>query len=52
MKMGASLKEITTAYKRKPSETWNKILNSKPIFTKREAAYMIKMVEQLRKESS
>lgn len=51
LKMGTLLKEITMGYKKRPSDSWDKILHSKTILTKREAEAMLKTVAKLRKES-
>jgi len=51
LKMASLLKEMTKEYRLKPSTAWNKILNTKPILTKKEATAMLKTVAKLRKES-
>ena len=51
LRMGTLLKEITMGYKRRPSDSWDKILYAKPILTKREAKAMLKTIAKLRKES-
>lgn len=51
LKMGTMLKEITTEYKKRPSDSWDKILYAKPILTKKEAVAMLKTIDGLRKES-
>jgi len=51
IKMGVLLREIAREYKKKPSSSWNKILITKPIFTKKEAEVMLKTVTKIRKES-
>lgn len=50
LKMGFLLKEMIKEYKWKPSASWNKILNTKPILTKKEAEAMLRTVTKLRKE--
>jgi len=51
LKMGSLLSEIARDYKRRPSESWNKILNAKPLLTKREAENILKTLARIRKES-
>ena len=50
MKMGALLKEMVKEYKKRPSTTWNKILNTKPILTADEARDMKKIISRVRHE--
>ena len=51
LKMGTLLKEISMAYKKRPSDSWNQILYGKRVITKKEAEALLKMVKELRKES-
>lgn len=51
LKMATLLKEMAKEYRWKPSTTWNRILNTKPTLTKKEATAMLKTVAKLRKES-
>jgi len=51
LKMGALLKEIAMEYKKRPSDSWNNILNVRPILAKEQAEAMLKMVVKIRKES-
>jgi len=51
LKMATLLREMAKEYRSKPSAAWNRILNTKPMLTKKEAAAMLKTVAKLRKES-
>jgi len=51
LKMGTLLKEIVNEYKSKRSSAWERILNTKPFLTEKEAAGMLRTVKKLRKEA-
>jgi len=51
IKMGRLLKEIAIEHNKRPSISWNKILNAKPTLTKKEADIALKRVAKMRKES-
>jgi len=50
LKMGALLKEIAIAHKKRPSNSWNKILRAKPVFTEKEARAILRTLAKLREE--
>ncbi|MGH9921556.1 MAG: hypothetical protein ACRD38_02270 [Nitrososphaerales archaeon] len=51
LRMGTLLKEIAVEYKKKPSDSWKKILHAKPLLTETQARGMLKTVAKIRKES-
>ncbi len=51
LKMGVLLKEIAVAYKKRPSDSWNKILHAKPVLTEKEAQAMLQAAAKLREEA-
>ena len=50
LKMGSLLREIASEYKKKPSDSWKKILNTKPNITPKEAEIMLAALAKIRKE--
>ena len=50
LKMGSLLREIASEYKKKPSDSWKKILNTKPSMTLKEAEIMLAALAKIRKE--
>ena len=50
LKMGGLLREITSEYKKKPSDSWSKILKTKPSITLKEAEIMLVAIAKIRKE--
>lgn len=51
VRMGSLLKQIATEYSKKPSDSWEKILRSKPMITGKEAEAMSAVVASIRKEA-
>ncbi len=50
LKMGGLLREMVKEYRVKPSDTWNKVLNAKPILTNSEARDIKKIISKVRHE--
>ncbi len=51
LKMGTFLKEIALGYRKRPSDSWSKILHAKPILSKKDAEGMLRAVAEMRNES-